>query len=46
MKKQRTFSLKCDLYSTFSYIKQYLMEKYTVYTAVYRNGIAYFRISY
>lgn len=45
-KRTRTFVLHITLYGVFENVKKYLMEKYTVYTANFSNGIAYFRISY
>lgn len=42
----RNFSLKVSTYANFEAIKQYLMQKYTVYTAIFKNNIAYFRITY
>lgn len=45
-KKFRTFTLHVNVYGVFENIKQYLMQKYTVYTATFKNGIGYFRIGY
>jgi hypothetical protein len=44
MKKMKTFFLKITLYSDFWTVKQYLMKKYRVYTAIFIPGQCEFRI--
>lgn len=46
MKKIKVFTLKISMYGVFYNIKQYLMSKYTVYTAIFKNNYAYFKIGY
>jgi hypothetical protein len=46
MKRMRTFFLHCMTASRFTIIREYLMSKYSVYTAIFVNGYATFRIAY
>ncbi len=48
MKKHRskTFYLHCKTESRYQLIKEYLMTKYSVYTAVFENGYGHFRVVY
>jgi hypothetical protein len=46
MKKIRNFTLNISTHGVFQAIKSYLMEKYTVYTAILKGNIAYFKIGY
>lgn len=46
MKKIKIFTLNISVYGVFCSIKHYLMSKYVVYTAIFRNNYAYFRIGY
>lgn len=44
--KTKTFYLYCQSVSKFTLIKEYLMKKYNVYTAIYQqDGYAKFRVS-
>jgi len=46
VKRFKEFTLKVNVYGVFENVKLYLMSKYSVYSAVFRNGIGYFRVSY
>jgi hypothetical protein len=46
MKRIRLFTLNIHSLSLFTRIREYLMTKYTVYTAIFSHGYALFRIAY
>lgn len=45
-KRSKTFYLHCKTVSNYTLIREYLMTKYSVYTAVFENGYGRFRIVY
>ena len=45
-KRSKTFYLHCKTESRYTLIKEYLMTKYSVYTAIFENGYGHFRIVY
>lgn len=45
-KRSKTFYLNCKTESRYTLIKEYLMTKYSVYTAVFESGYGRFRIVY
>jgi len=46
MRRIRLFTLNIDSLSLFTRIREYLMTKYTVYTAIFSRGYALFRVAY
>ena len=46
MKRLRIFTLNIDSLSLFTRVREYLMTKYTVYTAVFKHSYALFKIAY
>lgn len=46
MKRIRIFFLNCTSFTNFQIIREYLMTKYTVYTAVFSGGLAKFKVQY
>ncbi len=45
MKRIRTFILRITTFAQFAQIRSYLMSKYNVYTAIYKNSFSTFTVS-
>ena len=44
IKSVHYFTLKVSTFASFHGIRRYLEEKYTVYTAIFKNGTATFKV--
>lgn len=44
--RQREFKLNVRQYAIFVTVRDYLNDKYTLYNAVFKNGVGHFKIKY